>query len=598
MHGPDTAERLQRAIARLEQHLVRLCAADDALRASEARFRSLTELSSDWYWEMDAALRFTQLAGAALARCGFAPRNDLGLACWELAGVEGCEPEWPEYRRQLMQGRAFRDVRLRRRDAAGVLRHHSLSGAPVYDETGRLRGYRGVGRDVTEQVLTQQRVDRLAHYDALCGLPNRMLFGERVQQALMRSSRAGRALAVVCLDLDRFKDINDSLGYAAGDLVLQEVAQRLCAVASANDLVARIDGDEFGVLIESCTHAGEIPARAYALLEAVAQPYRVAGQECHLSAAAGVSVSPQDGASAQVLLHHADIAMYRAKEQGAHSLRCYSAQMNARAGQRVAMESKLRRAIDCGAFVLHYQPKITLRTGRITGVEALLRWREADGGWIDPADFIPLAEEAGLIGRLGEWALREACRQVGAWRAEGLPPVPVAVNLSARQFLREDLPATIAAALAAAGLAPESLELEITESLMFDNPEQAASLLHALKRMGVRLALDDFGTGYSSLSYLKRFPFDSVKIDRSFMRDLPHDRDGAAITRAIVAMSHSLRMEVIAEGVESAAQLAFLRACGCDVAQGNYFSAAVTAGEFVALQVRMRDALGVESGVV
>lgn len=584
----DEVAHLQRVVARLEQRLERLGEVEHALKASRAQLQDLSELSTEWYWEMDEALRFTHLSEGAAARCGFEPLGDLGAACWELAGVEACVPDWSEYRRRLTRRLVFRDVILCRRHADGSLRYHSLSGVPCYDEHGEFRGYRGIGRDITERFIARQHIHRLANYDGLCDLPNRTAFAERVEQALAHAKRTGRPLAVMCLDLDRFKDINDSFGYAAGDLVLREAAARLRDALAPGDLVARIDGDEFGVLIESCVRADEIPARAQALMDIVARPYRPSGEPLHLTASAGVSVFPQDEASGPALLRDADIAMHRAKERGAQSLRFYAAQMNAHASGRMAMESKLRRALESGAFALHYQPKIALRTEAIAGVEALLRWRDADGGWVDPEVFIPVAEAAGLIGRLGEWVLREACRQAAAWRDAGLAPVRIAVNLSARQFLQEDLVAAVTGAMSAAGIAPALLELEVTESLMFDDPDQAAALLRALRRMGVRLALDDFGTGYSSLSYLKRFAFDSVKIDRSFVRDLPHDRDGAAITRAIVAMSHDLRMAVTAEGVENAAQLAFLRACGCDAAQGNYFSVAVAPSRFAALHARMQ----------
>ena len=557
--------------------------AEEELRRSEARFRSLTELSSDWYWEQDAALRFTQLSGGMLEQTGFDPRQDIGLTPWELGGVELCEPSWPELRATLEQRLPFRDALYRRRNVGGDLHYHSVSGEPVFGEGGDFKGYRGIGRDVTERFKAEQRIHRLAHYDALSGLPNRVLFNQRLQQALVRALRFDRSLAVLSLDLDRFKNINDSFGHSAGDQVLREVAERLTRITNASDTVARLGGDEFVVLVESCGGASEVSALARTLLGAVGRPYVIADQECHMTASMGISIFPQDSKDAQALLRDADTAMYRAKERGKNSFQFYSAQMNAQAFERLNMESKLRRALDRDEFELHYQPSIELATGRIISVEALVRWPQEDGTYIEPAVFIPVAEDSGLIEQLGQWVLHAACIQAKTWRARGLPPIRVAVNLSARQFLQEDLLANLALTIDETGIEPALLEFEITESLMFSNPEQAAAILHALKLMGVRLALDDFGTGYSSLSYLKRFPFDRVKIDRSFIRDLPRDQDDAAITRAVVAMSHSLRMSVTAEGVEEEAQLAFLRACGCDAAQGNYFSPAVSAERFDAL---------------
>lgn len=566
------------AIARLQTQ--------EALRHADERFRSFAELSSDWYWEQDRHARYTRLSGGLLERTGFDPRQDIGLAGWELNGVESGEALWSAHRALLDARRPFRDFVYKRRNLAGELRYHSLSGQPVYDADGRFIGYRGIGRDVTERFTAEQRIHRLAHYDSLCGLPNRVLFHQYLEQALQRARRSGTSLAVLSLDLDRFKNINDSFGHAAGDQVLREVAERLSQVARAPHAVARLSGDEFVVLSEGGDGPSGVSAFARALLQAVAQPYLVAGQECHLSASMGISMYPQDSLDGPALLRDADTAMNRAKEKGKNSFQFYSAHMNAQAYERLALESRLRRAVERDELVLHYQPTVDLRTGRTLSVEALLRWPQADGRIIGPSAFIPVAEDCGLIEALGEWVLCEACMQAQAWRAAGLPPIRIAVNLSARQFMQEDLLTLVARVIAETRIEPALLEFEITESLMFGNPEHAAGLLHALKLMGVRLSLDDFGTGYSSLSYLKRFPFDCVKIDRSFIRDLPEDKDDAAITRAVIAMAHNLRMTVTAEGVENEAQLAFLRECGCDAAQGNHFSPPLIADGFEALYVR------------
>ncbi|HKO88879.1 MAG TPA: EAL domain-containing protein [Burkholderiales bacterium] len=553
--------------------------AEQNLRKSEARFRSLTELSSDWYWEQDEALCFRRVSGGMLEQAGICASQYLGLTPWQLPNIEFLEPGWAEHQACLERQQPFRDVMYRIQNPDGRIFYHSVSGEPVFDSAGGFHGYRGVGCDITERMKAEQRIHRLAHYDALSGLPNRILFTQRLQQAIARSERTGKPLAVLFTDLDRFKNINDSFGHQAGDRVLQEISGRISRVLRESDTVARLGGDEFVVLIESFDAVGEVSAVARSLLEAIAQPFTVDGQECHISGSIGISSFPADSKDAPSLLRNADVAMYRAKEKGKNTFEFYSAQMNVHAFERLALESSLRRGLERDEFILHYQPKIELGTGRVLGTEALVRWRRPDGSLVWPADFIPLAEECGMIEQLGAWVLRAACEQACAWHESGLPPVTIAVNLSARQFLNEGLLAAVSQIIQETKLNPALLELEITESLMVRNPDQAAELLHALKMMGVRLALDDFGTGYSSLSYLKRFPFDSVKIDRSFIQDIPYDSDDAAITRAVIAMAHSLRLSVTAEGVENGAQIEFLRASGCDAVQGNFFSPALTAPE-------------------
>jgi diguanylate cyclase (GGDEF)-like protein/PAS domain S-box-containing protein len=557
--------------------------AEEDLRRSEARFRSLTKLSSDWYWEQDEDLRLRRVSGGMLEEAGFPASQYLGLHIWELPGIEFCEPSWAEHHECLLRQLPFRDVVYLIKNAEGRLFYHSISGEPVFDNEGGFQGYRGVGSDITERRKSEQRIHRLAHFDALSGLPNRIMFTQRLQQAIARSEREQKPLAVLFMDLDRFKNINDSFGHPAGDRLLQEVAERIVHTLRESDTVARLGGDEFVVLVEAFEAAGEISAVARKLLEAVSQPFVIDGQECHISGSMGISTYPQDSKDVQSLLRDADVAMYRAKEKGKNTFEFYSAHMNMYAFERLAMESSLHRGLERDEFVLHYQPKVELATGRILSAEALVRWKRPDGTLVWPADFIPLAEECGMIEQLGAWVLRAACLQARQWQAAGLQQVSIAVNLSARQFLNERLLATVSEIIEETGTDPALLELEITESLMVRNPDQAAELLHALKMMGVRLALDDFGTGYSSLSYLKRFPFDSVKIDRSFIHDIPYDQDDAAITRAVIAMAHSLRLTVTAEGVENAAQVDFLGINGCDAVQGNFFSPALNGRDFETL---------------
>jgi diguanylate cyclase (GGDEF)-like protein/PAS domain S-box-containing protein len=453
---------------------------------------------------------------------------------------------------------------------------------------GRVK-YAGIMRDVTERKCAEERIRHLAHYDELTGLPNRALFSQLLEQALSESKFAHKQVAVLFIDLDRFKLINDTLSHESGDAVLQQVGKRLTESLPRRDTVARFGGDEFVVLMRDCSIPTDAAETAQKLLTALAEPMIVEGQEYHLTASIGISAFPGDGENAQTILKHADIAMYRAKEHGKNNYQFYSSQMNLHSFERLVLERFLRHALEQDEFEVYYQPKIDLVTGSLTGMEALLRWIHPGMGMISPTKFIPLAEETGLIVQIGAWVLHAACAQNQAWQQEGMPPLRVAVNLSARQFAQSELHSTIVGVLEDTGLAPELLELEITESVTMENPEHAATLLKKLKSLGISLAIDDFGTGYSSLSYLKRFPIDSVKIDRSFIKDIPDDEDDVAITQAVIAMAHSLRLKVIAEGVESESHVEFLREHGCDQAQGYLFGKPMPAGEFKELMVRCRD---------
>jgi len=435
----------------------------------------------------------------------------------------------------------------------------------------------------TQQRAAEQRLAQLAQYDALTGLANRTLFQDRLAQSIARARRSERQIALLFLDLDRFKEINDSLGHEAGDRVLQASGARLRQNLREGDSVARLGGDEFTVILEDVESAEQVNGVAHKLMHAFAEPFRIDGQDLYVTLSLGIALYPGDGGDADTLVRHADTAMYEAKSEGRDGFQFYAPVMSAAASERLTMEGRLRQALERSEFVLHYQPVVRLASGEISSVEALLRWRHPEEGLVAPGRFIAAAEQTGLIVPLGDWVLREACAQAARWQAAGLRPLRVAVNLSARQFRKGRLVEVVRTALAAGGLASRWLMLEITETLLMDNPRASGATLQLLKEMGVHMALDDFGTGYSSLAYLKHFPIDVIKIDRSFVRDIPGDADDAAIVKATIGLAASLGMLTTAEGVETREQLAFLQEHGCRFGQGYLFSPPVEADAFAAM---------------
>ncbi|MHB1941432.1 MAG: GGDEF/EAL domain-containing response regulator [Acidiferrobacteraceae bacterium] len=470
----------------------------------------------------------------------------------------------------LLDGEVYRDVFINRKKNH-QLYYEEVTITPLTGDHGEVTHYVSAGKDITERIQTEERLYHLAHHDVLTDLPNRALFTERLEGAISRSSRSRRGVAVLFIDLDRFKLVNDTLGHEAGDQLLQACGTRLRESVREGDTVARFGGDEFAVILDSIASLNDVAPIAQKFLDVFAPSFTINTHELFATGSIGIGVYPDDGRDAQTMLKNADTAMYRAKQQGGNSYQFYQAGMNTEALRRFDLETHLRHALERKEFVLHYQPQVSLKTGRVTACEALIRWERPGVGLVPPMEFIPLMEETGLIVPVGEWVLRTACAQHNAWRAAGLPPLRMAVNVSGRQFSRGDLVGMVQRVMQESGMDQGMLELEITESVIMQNALAAVETLNTLSGMGVRLAIDDFGTGYSSLSYLKRFPIDLLKIDQTFVRDITSDPDDAAIVRAIITMARSLDIDVIAEGVETREQLEFLHAQGCYQAQGYYF---------------------------
>ena len=482
------------------------------------------------------------------------------------------------YRDSLRTRRPYKlEHRLLMQD--GRIKYVEEQGETTFDTFGKALHSFGTVQDVTERHIThaeleqkQQHLDRLAHYDSLTGLPNRMLFRDRLEQSLLKARRRREQLAVLFVDLDEFKQINDSLGHAVGDLVLQQVARRFLTVVREEDSVARLGGDEFTVILESIQSVESVSQVAQKLIHVTQEPLLIDERELYVTTSIGISLFPGDGQDAETLLRNADTAMFKAKEQGRNAFHFYTEDMTEKAYDRILMETNLRNALRNGEFVLYYQPQFGLSGNVIVGLEALIRWKLPEGGMIAPGRFIPVAEESGLIIPLGTWVLRTAFRQARVWHEQGLLHGRIAVNLSGKQLYQRDLIDVIRNALVETGCEPEWIELEVTEGFVMKNPEQSIQLLGELRAMGFELSIDDFGTGYSSLAYLKQLPISKLKIDQSFVRGIPADNDDMAIARAVIALGRSLQLTTIAEGVETAEQRDFMLTEGCDEVQGYLFS--------------------------
>lgn len=479
-----------------------------------------------------------------------------------------------------------REIKLRRRD--GSIFPANIAISVVRDSQKQIRGYLGIVADITQRHAAESRIRHLAHYDNLTSLPNRTLLNKHLADAISDAKERHRGVATLFADLDRFKYVNDTLGHQAGDQLLLGVAQRLRACVRDGDLVARTGGDEFVVVLGNLEEGSMPEDVAERILASLARPFELCGQQFIVTPSIGIALYPTDGLDGQALIKNADAAMYLAKERGRNNFQFFDHGLSARYSERLELENRLRHALEENQLELFYQPQVDTLSGELIGMEALIRWRQADGSMIPPDKFIPIAEECGLIVPIGAWVLHEACRQNQAWLKEGICRVPVGVNLSARQFDDTELLATIKSALTSAQLPPAYLDLELTESLVMRNPEHTRSLLAECKRLGLQLSVDDFGTGYSSLSNLKRFPIDRLKIDRSFIKDIETEADDATIAQTIVAMAHTLRLEVIAEGVETEAQLALLRRWRCDAYQGYLCSRPISASDMTTMLRNLR----------
>ncbi|MBN9698668.1 MAG: EAL domain-containing protein, partial [Zoogloea sp.] len=479
-----------------------------------------------------------------------------------------------------------REITLRRQDGSTFPANIAIS--VVRDNQRQIRGYLGIIADVTQRHAAESQIRHLAHYDNLTSLPNRTLLNKHLTESITEARNRHRGVAVLFTDLDRFKFVNDTLGHQAGDQLLLSVAQRLRGCVRDGDMVARTGGDEFVVVLGSLEESYMPEDVAERILASLARPFELCSQQITVTPSIGIALYPTDGNDGEALIKNADAAMYLAKERGRNNFQFFDHGLSARYSERLELENRLRHALDAKQLALFYQPQVDTLSGELIGMEALIRWRQPDGSMVPPDKFIPIAEESGLIVPIGAWVLQEACRQVQAWLREGICRVPVGVNLSARQFDDAGLLDTIKSALSNVNLPPAYLDLELTESLVMRNPEHTRSILAECKKIGLQLSVDDFGTGYSSLANLKRFPIDRLKIDRSFIKDIVTEADDAAIAQTIVAMAHTLRLEVIAEGVETEAQLALLRRWRCDAYQGYLCSRPLSADDMTQMLRSLR----------
>jgi diguanylate cyclase (GGDEF)-like protein/PAS domain S-box-containing protein len=568
----------------LIQDITRRKVAEQAVIDAERRYREIFDNALVGIYRTSVDGRLLEANPALAQICGFDSVEEFVEYCCDIRSQIYVDPQRRADITQLIEVRGsvsgFESQIYRKNGDVIWISENSRA---VRDDQGKIYAYEGLLADITERKLYQARIEQQANYDILTGLANRSLLQDRLQQSILACSTYGSHLAVAFIDLDRFKFINDSLGHHVGDELLKCMAKRLISGVHDIDTVARLGGDEFVLLINEQTDRESLRQVMDRILEIVAQPWVTEQGEFNLTASVGVACYPEDGTDAQTLLKHADTAMYRAKDHGRNSVRFYTNDLDVQVIENLEMESKLRRALERGQFLLHYQPRIDLRSGTCLGAEALIRWQISPQELVCPNRFIPLAEETGLIVPIGRWVLETACAQNKAWQDAGFEPKIVSVNVSARQFRQDDFVQTVTEVLRKTGLEARYLEIELTESVVMHDADKIVAMLDELKGIGVHISVDDFGTGYSSLSYLKRFPVDRLKIDRSFVQDVMRNNDDATIVRTIIALGHNLGLHVVAEGVETAEQSDFLQQNDCDEAQGHLFGRPIPGTEFVAL---------------
>jgi diguanylate cyclase (GGDEF)-like protein/PAS domain S-box-containing protein len=559
--------------------------AELALRISERQYRQIVDTTQEGVWLRDAEARTVFVNRRLCEMLGYTADEMMGRPVTDFMDADARAEAERRFTQRKKGERQQHDVRYQHKDGSDVWA--IVSASPMYDDDGVFIGGLGMITDITERKRHEEVIRWQAYHDSLTGLPNRKLFEDRLHQLLVMAERHLHPVAIMFIDLDGFKQVNDTLGHDYGDHLLKVVAERISGCLRGEDTVARMGGDEFAVLLPGIEHPDAIAIVAQKLLEALAQTIDLAGQEVSVSGSIGVSMHPNDGDDVQSLLKHADVAMYRAKEQGGNRYCLFTQSMSASAREHFTMESSLRKALCRNELHLVYQPQVEIGTGEIVGVEALCRWTHPDLGPISPCQFIPLAEETGMIAPIGEWVLREACLQAAQWRDVG-HPIRVSVNISSRQFAQPGLTDFIHSVLAETSLDARWLELELTESAIMKSPQSAVDVLLSLRDLGVHLALDDFGTGYSSLSYLRQFPFDVLKIDRSFITSIVDDKINQALVQAIIDLSNALKLKVVAEGVETTDQRQTLQTLGCHIIQGYLFSSPVLPDQISALRRCLR----------
>jgi diguanylate cyclase (GGDEF)-like protein/PAS domain S-box-containing protein len=581
--------RLLLAQENLQALIAEQFASQDDWTAERTLFRAMIDQVPDYLFVKDTESRFVVANRAVAADLGLEPDELIGKTDFELHPKELAARFFADEQGVIRSGEPLIDIEEFVVGVTGSKKWLSTSKMPLRNQLNEVIGIVGISRDITERKRAEDQIHFMAHHDALTGLPNRTLLMDRLSQALLQAQRNDRRVTTIFIDLDNFKVVNDSLGHSAGDILLRVVAGRMVECVRATDTVVRLGGDEFVILLIDQGDSTNVDSILDKIRAAISEPVAIEGQLFHVTGSIGLATFPEDGTDAETLLMNADVAMYRAKDMGRDNVQFYAAEMNIAAHERRVLQEGLRAGLERNEFALVYQPQVDLRSGRIFAVEALVRWNHPELGLVTPATFIPIAEESGLIVQLGDWVLREACRQNKAWQDAGMSRITVCVNVSARQFRERGWVKRVSNALAESRLEAKYLELELTESLLMQDMSHAIATMQELQAIGVQFAIDDFGTGYSSLSALKNFPVARLKIGQSFVRNLPHDANDRSIATAVISLGQKLNMKVIAEGVESEEQLAFLKDQDCDEVQGYLFSQPVEPGVFAAIMRAQAD---------